>query len=284
MRFLRKTLDLMRMVKIEHSVFALPYAYMGAFIAWSGLPPWAKLGWLTLAMVAVRSFAMAFNRLADLRFDRSNPRTRTRPLVTGRINKAETVIFLAATAVVFILACAALNRICLVLAVPALLYSALYSFTKRFTVLCHFYLGSVLALAPLAGRMAVSPGFTPTDALLFLGVTYWVAGFDILYACQDVDFDRKHSLRSIPAVFGIPTALAISSFCHVTTPLFFLIAGFTAWLAWPYYAVCLLAGAVLILEHRIISAEDMSRINTAFFTLNGFIAVGMFVGTAAAVL
>lgn len=174
-----------RMIKIEHSIFALPFAFAGAFIASGGIPAWKPFVLLTIAMVAVRSFAMAFNRVVDLPFDRRNPRTQNRPLVTGEITRLQTWAFIVVMAVVFVLACAGLNRLCLMLSPLALGISALYSVMKRFTWLCHFVLGAVLGLAPLAGWLSVDPVFTLPAVLLFWGVLFWVAGFDILYSCQD---------------------------------------------------------------------------------------------------
>jgi len=275
---LRKTALFARMVKIEHSVFALPFAYMGAFMADGGLPSARVMGLLTLAMVAVRSFAMGFNRLADLEFDRQNPRTWNRPLVTGELGKGETRAFLVAAALIFVLACAGLNTPCLILSFPALALSAFYSYTKRFTWLCHFVLGAVLGLAPVAGWFAVSPGLPLPVALLFLGVLFWVAGFDILYACQDVELDLGLGLHSVPARFGVATALAVSWFCHVNTAIFFFLAGWSAWLGWPYFAVWALVAGILHVEHKLISEHDLSRITMAFFTLNGAVSVLLFTG------
>ncbi len=269
---------LARMVKIEHSVFALPFAYMGAFVAASGWPGWGVMVLLTVAMVAVRSFAMAFNRLSDLPFDRLNPRTADRPLVTGELTPGQTRIFLLVTALVFVLACAGLNRLCLVLSPMALAWAAFYSWTKRFTWLCHFVLGSVLGLAPVAGWIAYDPTFTLTAVLLLFGVTFWVAGFDILYACQDVAVDREHGLHSLPAAFGVPAALALSGFSHAVTAIFFLLAGWSAGLSLVYYPVWAVVSGVLFWEHTLISPEDLSRVNLAFFTLNGLVAVALFLG------
>lgn len=278
MGLLQKGALFARMVKIEHSVFALPFAFMGAFMADGGLPSVGVLALLTLAMVAVRSFAMGFNRLADLKFDSENPRTSNRPLVTGEISRGETRLFLAITGVIFVAACAGLNMACLILSFPALALCAFYSYTKRFTWLCHFVLGAVLGLAPVAGWISISPGLPLPVVLLFLGVLFWVAGFDILYACQDVAFDKDHGLHSVPARFGVGTALAVSSFCHVNTSLFFLLAGWSAWLGWPYYLVWGVVSVILFQEHRLISEDDLSKINMAFFTLNGIIAIALFVG------
>jgi 4-hydroxybenzoate polyprenyltransferase len=278
MNFFSKVQTLARMVKIEHSVFALPFAYMGAFLADGGMPSQRVMVFLTIAMVAVRSFAMAFNRLADLPLDRENPRTQNRELVTGAVTITQTRIFLLVTAAVFIAACAGLNSTCLKLAPPALLFCAFYSYVKRFSCLCHFVLGAVLGLAPIAGWIAVQPGVTLPMAHLFLGVLFWVAGFDILYACQDVDFDRVRGLHSVPARFGVAPALAVSLFCHGNASLFFLLAGWSAWLGWPYYVAWALVSAVLIWEHKLISEDDLSRINLAFFTLNGLVSLALLAG------
>jgi 4-hydroxybenzoate polyprenyltransferase len=274
----RKTVLLARMVKIEHSIFALPFAYLGMVWAAGGWPGWRIFLALTLAMVAVRSFAMAVNRLADLPMDSRNPRTQMRPLVTGEIGVPETRVFIAVCALIFVGACWLLNPLCLALSPVALVWSALYSYTKRFTAVCHFFLGSVLGLAPLAGWLAVSPTVAMTPVLLGLGVTFWVAGFDILYASQDVEFDRSEGLHSLPARLGVGPALAVSTFSHVVTAIFFLLAGWAAGAGLVYTGVCLVVAAILLAEHRLISADDMSRVNRAFFTMNGFVAVFLFAG------
>jgi 4-hydroxybenzoate polyprenyltransferase len=273
-----------RMVKIEHSVFALPFAYTGAFTAASGWPGLRVLFFLSLAMVAVRSFAMAVNRIVDLPFDRLNPRTAIRPLVTGEIGMREAWIFTAVSALVFVLSCAGLNATALALSPLALAWSATYSFTKRVTWLCHFVLGSVLGLAPIAGWIGVDPSVGIVSFLFFLGVLFWVAGFDILYACQDVDFDRSQGLHSVPARFGIPTALVLSSFCHVNASLFFLLGGLTAGLGWVYLLVWAAVSAILAWEHTLVREDDLSRIDMAFFTLNGCVAVALFLGVLADLL
>jgi len=276
--FWRKIVLLARMVKIEHSIFALPFAYLGMVWAAGGWPGWKTFLALTLAMVAVRSFAMAVNRLVDLPIDSKNPRTLTRPLVTGEIGIFETRVFIAVSAMIFVAACALLNPLCLTLSPVALVWSGLYSFTKRFTRLCHFFLGSVLGLAPLAGWLAVSPALEVAPVLLGLGVTFWVGGFDILYACQDADFDRAENLHSLPADTGVATSLALSTFSHAVTAVFFLLAGWAAGAGWIYAGFCLAVAAILQVEHRLISSDDMSRVNLAFFTLNGFVAVFLFAG------
>jgi len=273
-----------RMVKIEHSIFALPFAYMGFFLASgdsTGIKPFVLL---TIAMVAIRSFAMAVNRLFDINIDSENPRTRTRPLVTGELTPFFTFCFIVACAVIFVFACKGMNELCYKLSFFALGWSAFYSLTKRFSMLCHFLLGSVLGLAPVAGWLSVDPHFSVPAILFFFGVMFWVAGFDILYATQDRKFDRNRGLNSIPANLGIHKALTISTFSHVNTVIFFALAGMAAGLGWIYFSVLTVAGVILICEHLVISAEDMSRVNMAFFTLNGVISVLLFLGTLADIM
>lgn len=265
--------DICRMIKIEHSIFALPYAWAGAFLAAGGLPPARSLIFLTIGMIAARSFAMAFNRLADLPFDRDNPRTRNRPLVTGVISKGQTWAFCGVMALIFIAACACLNSLCLWLSIPALLFAAAYSLLKRFTALCHFWLGATLGLAPLAGWISVNPaGMTLAPILLCLAVTFWVGAFDIYYAFQDLDFDLAFDLRSAPSVYGPQTSLALAAFSHVMTSVFLLLTGFAAGLSWPWYALWLGISLLLLLEHRLMRPQDLRHVNTAFFTLNGIIS------------
>lgn len=271
---------LCRMIKIEHSVFALPFAYVGLFLASGGLPAWRTFIVLTLAMVAVRTFAMTFNRLADLDFDRKNPRTQTRPLVTGAITVRQGRIFCFAAACIFIVCCAALNSLCWALSVPALAFAAGYSYIKRCSALCHFWLGATLGLAPLAGWISVLPELASlmTPTLFALGVLFWVAGFDIFYSCQDADFDRAAGLHSLPANRGLDTALSLAAYCHANTALFFLLAGWNAGLGTAWYMVWALVSSILWWEHRCISPKDLSRVNMAFFTLNGVVSLIVFAG------
>jgi len=278
MPFAKDLTAVCRMIKIEHSVFALPFAYAGAFLAAGGWPGLWNMLILTVAMVAVRSFAMAFNRYADLDIDSDNPRTRDRPLVTGEVSTRFTLVFIGATALIFVAACALMNPLCLLLSPVALGLSAFYSFCKRLTRWCHFVLGAVLGLAPVAGWLCVDPVLTLPATLLFFGVTFWVAGFDILYACQDAEFDSGRGLHSMPARLGIACALEISTMSHVVTGVFFLLAGWSAGLSWLYALVALAVWVVLMVEHKLVRADDLSRVNVAFFTLNGFISVALFAG------
>ena len=271
--------DICRMIKIEHSVFALPYAWAGAFLAARGVPSARSLIFLTIGMIAARSFAMAFNRLADLPFDRDNPRTQQRPLVRGVISQKQTWAFCALMAIIFIAACAALNTVCLWLAVPALLFAAIYSLLKRFTALCHFWLGATLGLAPLAGWLSVNPSSLGLPAiLLFWAVTFWVAAFDIYYAFQDMDFDVAFELHSVPASLGADTALTLAAFSHAMTSIFLLLAGYAANLSWPWYIVWFGISVMLLVEHRLMRPQDLRHVNPAFFTLNGIISPVVLIG------
>ena len=270
-----------RMVKIEHSVFALPFAYVGCLWAANGWPGWRVFLLVTVAMVAVRSFAMAVNRLADLPFDRANPRTANRPLVTGEISPRAVKCIILATALVFVAAAAGLNVTVLALSPVALIVAGGYSYAKRFTWLCHFWLGATLGLAPLGGWLAVTGSLTPAPVLLALGVTFWVAGFDILYALQDADFDRDVGLYSIPAVFGTETALALSGFCHASTAIHFVMAGWVAGMGWAYGLTAVGIAVVLAYEHVVVKPRDLSKLGLAFFTLNGLIALALLAGVLA---
>ncbi len=268
-----------RMVKIEHSIFALPWAWAGAVLAAGGMPPVLPVLFLTIAMVSIRSFAMGFNRIADLPFDRANPRTSGRPLVTGEITLGRAWLLCGISALVFVAACACINSICLWLSVPALLFAGAYSLLKRFTPLCHYWLGATLGLAPLAGWLSVSPQNLGLPAiLLFFAVTLWVGAFDIYYAFQDLDFDTEAGLHSIPAAYGPETALTIAGFSHIMTSIFLLLLGLAAGLSLVWYAFWLGISLLLLVEHRIMRSRDLSRINMAFFTLNGIIAPLILVG------
>lgn len=277
----RSAAAISRMIKIEHSVFALPFAYLGAFLAARGWPGWPTALLLTVAMVAVRSYAMTVNRLADVDFDRLNPRTQARPLVTGEVGERAARLFAAGSAVVFVLTCAGMNSLVLALSPAALAISTLYSYSKRFTWLCHFILGATLGLAPLAGWLAVAPRLDLVPVLFGLGVLFWVAGFDIIYACQDVAFDRQTGLHSLPARLGLERALALAAFCHADTAIFFLLAGWAAGLSWLYLAVWAAIAGLLAWEHRLVRPDDLSRVNLAFFTLNGVVSILLFLGALA---
>lgn len=267
------------MIKIEHSVFALPYAWAGACLAAHGWPNASQLFWLTLAMVCIRSVAMAFNRIADLPYDKANPRTQTRPLVAGSISVRQTAWFCLVMGLGFILCCFALNSLCAKLALPAILIVVIYSYLKRFTFICHFWLGGTLGLAPIAGWISILPDtFSLTPILLFLAVLFWVAAFDIYYAFQDIDFDRAYGLHSAPADFGSNTALALAGFAHCMTAIFLVLTGLSDNLSIWWYLVCALISGLLFVEHKLMLPKDLRNINMAFFTLNGIISPVMLLG------
>jgi 4-hydroxybenzoate polyprenyltransferase len=270
-RNIRTTLD---MIKIEHTLFALPFALLGGALAARGLPTWWQLLWITAAMVGARSAAMAFNRIADRRFDAANPRTRERAIPAGALSLGFAWAFTAASAALFLLAAAMLNRLALLLAPVALASVLLYSYTKRFTSLSHLALGWCLAIAPTGAWVAVRGAIdSPVPLLLSLVVLLWTAGFDVLYACQDYDFDRRAGLHSISARVGVARALLVSRLLH---------AGAFAALVGLYFATglgaaalvgVLATGALLVYQHSLVRADDLSRLNAAFFTTNAFVSV-----------
>jgi 4-hydroxybenzoate polyprenyltransferase len=272
-RNLRITLE---MIKWEHSVFALPFALCGAMLAANGLPSIHQLFWIVVAMVTARSAAMAFNRLADAQIDAANPRTQTRALPAGTLTPGFVAVFVTVSCVIFVLAASQLNRLTLALSPVALAVVLLYSYTKRFTRWSHLVLGFALGIAPSAAWIAVRGSFDPRILLLTAAVTFWVGGFDVLYACQDFDFDREAGLHSIPRYFGIPKALWIARLFHVLM-LVLLVALVPAFgLGRLAMAGIAAVAALLAYEHSLVSPRDLSKLNAAFFTMNGVIAVVFF--------
>jgi 4-hydroxybenzoate polyprenyltransferase len=267
------------MIKIEHTLFALPFAFMGAFLAARGLPKAGTCGWILVAMVGARSAAMAFNRLVDSEIDARNPRTLNRALPRGLLKKGEVILFIWVAAGLFLWAAAMLNLLSFILAWPVLGVLFLYSYTKRFTWGSHFILGFCLGMTPLAGWIAVIGTFDLLPVLLSLGVLCWTAGFDLIYACQDYEVDRKQDLYSIPARFGIRGALILSALLHVFTALSFCTVGWLGGLAWPFWAALVLTLICLAYEHAIVKPSDLSRVNLAFFTANGIVSMAMAAGT-----
>jgi len=273
-RQLRLTLG---MIRIEHTVFALPFAFLGAVLAERRFPDTYTCVWILMAMVGARSAAMAFNRLADLPFDRENPRTSNRVLPQGRVSRRYVVGFTVASALLMLLAAYMLNPLSFILAFPALLVILGYSLTKRFTSLTHVVLGFALSIAPAGGWIAVTGAFDPRILLLSVVVVTWVAGFDILYACQDVSFDSRFGLYSIPVRFGIRRALTISFLLHLGTIFSLGLLIYVFQLSWFSLAGSLLLAGILVYEHLLLRPQDLSRVNTAFFTLNGLFSILLFV-------
>jgi 4-hydroxybenzoate polyprenyltransferase len=260
------------MIKWEHSIFALPFALCGAMLAASGLPTAHQLLWIVIAMLAARSAAMAFNRLADAAIDAANPRTSTRALPAGYLSPAFVTTFVIVSCAIFILAAAQLNRLALWLSPITLAVLLLYSYTKRFTRWSHLVLGFALGIAPAAAWIAVRGSLDPRILILTAAVTFWVAGFDILYACQDFDFDRHAGLHSIPRHLGIPRALWIARAFHIIM-LLLLFALIPAFALGKFAAAGVVAVALLLAyEHSLVSPRDLSKLNAAFFTMNGVIS------------
>jgi 4-hydroxybenzoate polyprenyltransferase len=261
------------MIKFEHTVFALPFAFIGALLARGGLPAWRQLLWIVGAMVGARSAAMAFNRIADVRFDKLNPRTRERALVTGKLTMQFAVLFTTAMSLLFVFSAWKLNPLCFYLSFPALAILFFYSYTKRFTALSHLVLGFAIGMAPLAAWLAIRGQFALAPILLSAAVMFWIAGFDVIYALQDTEFDQKANLFSLPARFGIAMALRISTFFHALT-VGLLIATAVLMHSGPIaFAGIVVVAALLLWEHLIVKPNDLSRINLAFFNMNGYISL-----------
>ena len=272
------------MIKIEHTLFALPFAFLGALLAANGLPSLRQIFWIIVAMVGARSAAMAFNRLADRKIDARNPRTATRALPSGTLSVGFVWAFTILSAAVFLLAAAMLNRLTLLLAPVALASVLLYSFTKRFTQFSHIVLGWCLAIAPAGAWIAVRGEIgSPVPLLLSVVVLLWTAGFDILYACQDYDVDRREGLRSIPARTGIARALWIARTLHLGAFLAVVALYASTALGMLAFAGVIATGALLVYQHRLVRADDLGRLNAAFFTTNAFVSVILLVTFGSAV-
>lgn len=273
----RKIALYLDLIKFAHSVFALPFALIALLVATDGRPGWRVLGWVTAAMVGARTAAMAFNRLVDRRQDALNPRTARRPSVTGAVRPVETALLCAVGAGVFLLAAAMLNPLCLLLSPFVLAILLLYSWTKRFTHWPHLFLGLALGLAPLGAWIAATGRLDWAPVVLGLGVLFWVAGFDILYALQDETFDREHGIGSLPARYGAAKALGISRVFHLLTVGLLVAFGFLSHRGLAWYAGVILVAVTLAVEQAMVTAEDRSRINAAFFTANGVVGLVLLV-------
>jgi len=278
---LRVTLE---MIKWEHSIFALPFALCGAMLAAGGVPAWHQFAWIIVAMISARSAAMAFNRVADAAIDAANPRTQTRALPTGTLTPSFVTTFVVISCAVFVLAASQLNHLTLILSPLALAIVLLYSYTKRFTRWSHLVLGFALGIAPAAAWIAVRASLDLRILLLTAAVTFWVGGFDVLYACQDFDFDREAGLHSLPRYFGIRAALMIARLFHVIMLLLLVALVITFGLGKFAIAGVVAVAILLAYEHSLVSSHDLSKLNAAFFTMNGVISVVFFVFIAADLL
>ncbi len=271
LRNIRVTLE---MIKIEHTLFALPFAFLGAVLAANGLPTLTQIIWIVVAMVGARSAAMAFNRIADRSYDAKNPRTAARALPAGLLSVGFVWLFTIVSAAVFLFGAAMLNRLTLILAPVALGSVLLYSFTKRWTLLSHIVLGWCLAIAPTAAWIAVRGQIGSVIPLVLSAVVLlWTAGFDVLYACQDVDFDRREGLHSIPARVGISNALWIARLLHGASFLALVSLYFLTNLGYVALIGVATTGLLLLYQHHLVKANDLSKLNAAFFTTNAFVSV-----------
>ncbi len=273
---IRKTVLFLELIKFPHTVFALPFAFMGAILAARGIPPLPTLLWILVAMVGARSGAMAMNRLADQEVDALNPRTRDRALPKGLLQRGEVILFTIASFALFLFAASRLNPLCLKLAPFAMAILILYPYTKRFTSLSHMILGLALALAPLGAWIAVTGEVAVAPAVLGLAVLLWVAGFDILYALADIDFDRTAGIHSIPARFGAAGGMGISRTFHALTILLLLSLIPLLDLRYIYLAGVTLASGLLLYEHLLLIRYGLKRLNAAFFTANGLLSIALF--------
>jgi 4-hydroxybenzoate polyprenyltransferase len=267
------------MIKIAHSVFALPFAFTAATIAASGLPSPHQIIWITVAMVGARSGAMGLNRIIDARTDAANPRTRNREIPAGKISIVAALTFTVISLAVMVYAANELNPLCLMLSPVAILVLAAYSYTKRFTWLSHIVLGIAIAGAPLGAWIAVKGTIDIEILPLIAAVILWLAGFDIMYALQDIDFDRQHGLYSIPKRFGITRAIILSRLFHTATFVLLIVTGLIFGLNYFYWVGLLIVLVLLVYEHSLVRANDLSKLNMAFFNMNGYISITIFVFT-----
>lgn len=279
----RKVKIFLEMIKFEHTVFALPFAFIGALLGAQVMenrfPGWLEALWILVAMVGARSAAMGLNRLIDKLIDLKNPRTAMRALPAGLLSSKEVILFIIISFILLFVAASQLQPLAMQLLPIAVFFLVFYSYTKRFTWLCHLVLGLTIGLAPLGAWVAVSGEISWTSIVLYLSIAFWIAGFDIIYATQDYQYDRDHGLYSIPARFGIATALYISRAFHVATGIGFLSLFWLTDLSWLYLIGTVIALLILYYEHFIIKPQDMSRLNTAFFTMNGVLSIVLFIFT-----
>lgn len=278
---LRATRTYLEMIKVEHSIFALPFAMVGMFYAAEGWPGWKTFLLIVLAMVSARSAAMAFNRLADAEIDARNPRTAMRALPAGLLRKPQAVLFFLVSCLVFFGAAAMLNKTALLLSPIALVVLLFYSYTKRFTALSHLFVGLSLGLAPAGAWVGVTGDFSWTPLYWILAVAFWTGGFDVLYSLQDEEFDRTAGLHSIPACWGRRAAINASRAFHVLAVVFLFAAGVAVGAGWPYFLGCIFVAGLLLYEQSLVSSEDISRLDFAFFTLNGYVSLGFMFFAAA---
>lgn len=269
---------------LHHSIFALPFAYMGAFLASNGMPSGSDFLWITVAMVGARSAALALNNLIDLKYDRIHPRFTNRPMVTGDVKPWEAIALIVVSFVVFIYATLQLAPICVKLAPVAVLPFVIYPYMKRFTCCCHLVLGAALAMAPIGGWVAVRGDITLPVILLGTAVGIWIAGFDVIYGCQDIEFDKKQGLHSMATQFTVAGALRIAKVMHVISIGCFIAIGILLQLTFLYYLGVVIAAMTLLYQHKIVSPNDFSRVTQVYFLRNGIVGVAIFCFTFVSLL
>jgi 4-hydroxybenzoate polyprenyltransferase len=283
-----KVRDFLELVKFEHTIFALPFAYLGMVLAAHGLPTFHQFFWVTVAMASARSLAFAVNRLVDRRYDATNPRTAKRPSVTGAISTQTMIFFAGVSLAVLALSAALLNTLTLILFPGAVVFLLGYSYTKRFTILCHWVLGFTDGLAPMGGWVAVTgSAFTVGDLpgwLLLFAVTFWIGGFDVIYACQDVEHDQQEGLFSWPSRYGVANGLWMAKASHMVMIALLIVLGLVYPLSWPYWVGLIVSAGLLVYENLIVKPDDLSRINIAFLNMNSYVAATLFIGTLLALL
>ncbi|MDA8432747.1 MAG: putative 4-hydroxybenzoate polyprenyltransferase [Nitrospiraceae bacterium] len=277
----RKITLYLRMIKFSHSIFALPFAFTSALIAASGIPAPRQIFWIVAAMVGARSGAMGLNRIIDRKIDAANPRTAGRELPRGAIGVGETAVFVAVSFGLMVYAAYMLNPLCLELSPLAIAVLFLYSYTKRFTWSSHFVLGLSISAAPLGSWLAVKGSFDPAILPLVIAVIFWLAGFDVLYALQDIEFDRSYGLYSMPKRFGVRKSLYLARAFHTVSYLLLVANGLIFGLGGLYMAGMCIIGGLFIYEHSLIKEHDLSKLDMAFFNMNGYISVAVFLFTLA---
>ena len=269
----------LRMIKFSHSIFALPFAFTSALIAASGIPTARQIFWIVVAMVGARSGAMGLNRIIDRKIDAANPRTAGRELPRGAIGSGETVLFVTVSFGLMVFAAYMLNPLCLMLSPVAIAVLFLYSFTKRFTWTSHFVLGLAISASPLGAWIAVKGTFDPAILPLAVAVVFWLAGFDVLYALQDLEFDSSYGLYSIPRRFGIRSSLYLARAFHTVSYLLLVLNGLLFGLGWLYWTGMIIIAGLFVYEHSLIKEDDLSRLDMAFLNMNGYISMTVFIFT-----
>lgn len=268
-----------RMIKFSHTIFALPFALSAVAMAWQTHAPSVRdMVWILFAMVSARSAAMGFNRIVDAKIDAKNERTAMREIPSGQLSQKQSIAFVAVSALVFIFSAGMLSQLCFILSFPVLFLLLFYSYTKRFTKYCHLYLGFAISLAPVGAWVAITGNLSWSIVFLSLGLMSYIAGFDILYACQDIEFDQKEGLFSLPSKIGPKKAMQISSWLHAATLLFLSLMCIAFDMHPIFWGFIFAIGVLLIIEHRLVKPDDLTHINMAFFHMNSAISVLLFIG------